>query len=224
MKFIKSVSLISLLTLSINVMAEGEKSLSECGFPLAGEKFESNLKELLDVSTTPPEIPDYKCETDYRRYASLCRALELNRTIDDQDSPYSYEHEVELAKLAQTNPDTDGETLFIQKINTYVSKCAKTLVCDTTRTQKKQISLMKVAVTTANWEFLEQAIRVYKYPLDIVDSYDNMNILDYVYEDYKYYLERFPALKETSKLKTTYQMIKDAGGKHYKYPPSTIVK
>lgn len=223
MKFIKSVSLISLLTLSINVMAEGEKSLSECGFPLAGEKFESNLKELLDVSTTPPEIPDYKCEPKLTGYGKLCRVLEYNTTIEDDDSPYSYEYEVELARLAKADYEKDGDALFIKKINAYVTTCAKNLVCDTIRTNKEEISLLKVAVATSNWEYVERSIKVFKYPIDIVDEKDKMNILDFVFEEYTFYKKTFPGSEKEKKLKEIYHFIKQAGGKHSKFSSTTSI-
>lgn len=217
MKFIMSVSLISLLTLSINVMAEADKSLAECGFPLAGEKFESNLKELLDVSTTPPEIPDYKCETKKTGYAILCRALESNRTVESEESPYTYEYEEELARLAKADFEKDGDDLFVKKVNAYVTKCSKNLVCDTIRTSKKEISLLKVAVATGNLDYFERAIKVYKYPLTTIDDLDSMNIMDFVYEDLEYWKKNFPKSTEVEKSQKMFDAVKQAGGKFHKY-------
>lgn len=217
MKFIKSVSLISLLTLSINVIAAEEKTLLECGFPLAGEKFESNLKELLDVSTTPPEIPDYKCEPKKSGYARLCHTLETNSLIEDDDSPYTYEYEEELAKLAKADFDKDGDDLFVKKINTYVTKCATNLVCDTIKTSKKEISLLKVAVATGNLDYFERAIKVYKYPLAIIDEIDGMNIMDYVYEEKEYWNKKFPGTKEEGLIIKMFETCKQAGARFHKY-------
>ena len=217
MKFIKSVSLISLLTLSINVMAEADKSLAECGFPLAGEKFESNLKELLDVSTTPPEIPDYKCEAKKTGYAILCRALESNRTIDSEDSPYTYEYEEELARLAKADFEKDGDDLFVKKVNAYVTKCSKNLVCDTIRTSKKEISLLKVAVATGNLDYFERAIKVYKYPLATIDDLDGMNIMDFLYEEKEFWTKNSPGSNAEKQCSKMFDIIKQAGGKFHKY-------
>ena len=217
MKFIKSVSLISLLTLSINVMAEGEKSLSECGFPLAGEKFESNLKELLDVSTTPPEIPDYKCEPKLTGYAKLCRTLESNTILDDEDSPYTYEYEAELARLAKADFEKDGDELFVKKVNAYVTQCSQNLVCDTMKSKKEAISLLKVAVATGNIDYFERAIKVYKYPLNTIDEKDSMNIMDFVYEDLEFWKKNSPKSKEVEKSQKMFDIVKQAGGKFHKY-------
>ena len=217
MKFIKSVSLISLLTLSINVMAEGEKSLSECGFPLAGEKFESNLKELLDVSTTPPEIPDYKCEPKKTGYAVLCGALESNHTVDNEDSPYTYAYEEELARLAKADFERDGDELFVKKVNAYVTKCSSNMICDTIRASKKDISLLKVAVATGNLDYFERAIKVYKYPLNTIDEKDSMNIMDFVYEDLEFWKKNAPKSKEVEKSQKMFDIVKQAGGKFHKY-------
>jgi hypothetical protein len=217
MKFIMSVSLISLLTLSISVMAEAEKSLAECGFPLAGEKFESNLKELLDVTTTPPEIPDYKCEAKLTGYGKLCRTLETNATVEDEDSPYTYEYEQELARLAKADFEKDGDDLFVKKVNAYVTQCSKNLICNTLRTKKEEISLLKVAVATGNIDYFERAIKVYKYPLTTIDDKDSMNIMDFVYEDLEYWKKNFPRSAEVEKSQKMFDTVKQGGGKFHKY-------
>lgn len=217
MKFIKSVSLISLLTLSISAIAEAEKSLAECGFPLAGEKFESNLKELLDVTTTPPEIPDYKCEVKKTGYAILCRALESNRMVEDEESPYAYEYEEELARLAKADFEKDGDDLFVKKVNTYVTKCAKNLVCDTIKTNKKEISLLKVAVATGNLDYFERAIKVYKYPIATIDEIDGMNIMDFVYEEKEFWTKNSPGSNAEKLALKMFEVVKQSGGKFHKY-------
>ena len=225
MKFIKSVSLISLLSLSINVIAAEEKTLLECGFPLAGEKFESNLKELLDVSTTPPEIPDYKCESDYRRYAALCVTLENKSTLEDDDpSGLYYKYEKILADYAKADINKDGDDLFVKKINAYVNKCSKTIVCDPSISNKKQIDLLKLAVATIDWEFLERAVKIYKFPLNDIGTNDKMTILDFIYEDIEYYRKNNPSSSTLTELKKYYNIYKDAGAKHSKLPSGTKIE
>ena len=224
MKFIKSVSLISLLTLSINVMAEADKSLAECGFPLAGEKFESNLKELLDVTTTPPEIPDYKCEDNFQRYAALCVALEYKNTLpEDDESGLYYHYEKILAGFAKADINKDGDTLFIKKVNKYITTCSKKIICDTVRSEKKKIDLLKVAVATLNWEFLDKAVNVYKFPLKEVGSIDKMTILDFIYEDIQYYTKQDPNGSTIKELKKYYNIFKNSGAIHSKLPITTKV-
>ena len=89
------------------------------------------------------EYSEFKCIPERENYPKLyptfCRYLELNRPIDDMESPYSYEHEIELARLAQADAENDSEIFFIEKIHLYVTRCSCCLLCDTTRTQKKRI-------------------------------------------------------------------------------------
>ncbi|MFY7992532.1 MAG: hypothetical protein ACOVP4_04490 [Bacteriovoracaceae bacterium] len=224
MKFIKSVSLISLLTLSINVIAAEEKTLLECGFPLAGEKFESNLKELLDVSTTPPEIPDYKCEDNFQRYAPLCLSLERQRQLDESDpSGLFYEYEKELARLAKADINKDGEELFIKKINKYVTTCSKIMICDTAVIKKEQIDMLKVAVAVRDWEFIERGVTIYKWPLNDIGPIDQMTILDFIYNDIEYYRSNRPNDSSVANLKKMYLLIKNAGGSHSKFKGSVSI-
>ncbi len=164
------------------------------------------------------EYSEFKCKTKKTGYAILCRALESNRTVDDEDeSLYAYEYEEELARLAQADAENDSDIFFVEKIHLYVTHCSCCLVCDTIRTAKKEISLLKVAVVTGNLDFFERAVTVYRYPLDVVDEIDGMNIMDFVYEDLEYWKKNFPKSDEVLKSKTMFDIVKKAGGKFHKY-------
>ena len=99
----------------------------------------------------------------------------------------------------------------------YVTRCSCCLVCNTLRTAKKEISLLKVAVATGNLDFFERAVTVYRYPLDVVDEIDGMNIMDYVYEDLEFWKKNNPKSNETVKSKKMFDIVKKAGGKFHKY-------
>jgi hypothetical protein len=164
------------------------------------------------------EYSEFKCEIKKRGYAVLCGALEYNRTVDDEDeSLYAYEYEEELARLAQADAENDSDIFFVEKIHLYVTRCSCCLVCDTIRTAKKEISLLKVAVATGNLDFFERTIVVYRYPLDVVDEIDGMNIMDFVYEDLEFWKKNNPKSDETVKSKKMFDIVKKAGGKFHKY-------
>ena len=91
------------------------------------------------------------------------------------------------------------------------------MVCDTIKTSKKEISLLKVAVAIGNLDFFERAVTVHRYPLDVVDEIDGMNIMDNVYEDLEYWKKNFPKSDEVLKSKTMFDIVKKAGGKFHKY-------
>lgn len=162
-------------------------------------------------------VPDYTCEKKKLGYAILCRALESNRLVDDEESLYTYEYEQELARLAKADYEKDSEELYVKKVNAYVTQCSCCLICDTIRTAKKNISLLKVAVATGNYDFFQRAIRVYHYPLDVVDEEDGMNIMDYVYEDLEYWKKNFPKSSEVNKSQEMFDIVKKAGGKFHKH-------
>ncbi|WP_445749434.1 formylglycine-generating enzyme family protein [Polaribacter sp.] len=168
------------------------------------------------------ELSEFKCETKKTGYAILCRALESNRTIEDEDSPYSYAYEVELARLAEADFDADGDIFFVEKIHLYVTRCSSCMICDTIRSNKKDISLLKVAIATGNLEYLERSVISYRYPLDVVDEKHGMNIMDYVYEENEYWKTKFPGSKEEALILKMYNIVKKAGGKFHKYAGTGI--
>ena len=163
------------------------------------------------------EYSEFKCETKKTGYAILCGALESNHTLDDDEGFYTYAYEEELARLAQADFETDSDIFFVEKIHLYVTRCSCCLVCDTIRSSKKEISLLKVAVATGNLDFFERAVAVYRYPLDVVDEIDRMNIMDFVYEDLEFWKKNAPKSKEVLKSKTMFDIVKKAGGKFHKY-------
>lgn len=170
-----------------------------------------------DLCAQENAIPDYTCEKKLLGYAKLCRTLEVNSTVEDEESPYTYEYEEELARLAKADYSKDSEELYIKKINAYVTKCMSCMICNTLRTRKEQISLLKVAVATGNLDFLRRAIQVYHYPLDLADDIDGMNIMDYVYEEKEYWTKKFPGSKEEELMWNMYKTVKNAGAKFHKY-------
>ena len=163
------------------------------------------------------EYSEFKCNTKLTGYGKVCRTLETNGTIEDEESPYSYEYEQELARLAHADYETDGDIFFIEKIHLYVTRCSCCMVCDTIRTNREEISLLKVAVATSNWIFLERYIQVFRLPLDVVDQKDGMNILDFVYDEYELYKKTFPGSENEKKLLEFIDFIKKGGGKFHKY-------
>jgi sulfatase modifying factor 1 len=163
------------------------------------------------------EYSEFKCETKKTGYAILCSGLESNRLVDDEESFYAYEYEEELARLAQVDYENDGDIFFLEKIHLYVTRCSCCLVCDTIRTSKKEISLLKVAVATGNLDFFERAVTVYRYPLDVVDEIDGMNIMDYVYEEKEFLRRMAPGSTQEEDKTKMFDTLKKAGGKFHKY-------
>ena len=172
---------------------------------------------VLGINVKAQEIPDYKCEDDYRRYASLCVTFENKSTLDEDDpSGLYYKYEKILADYAQADLSKDNEDIFIKKINAYVQKCSKNIVCDPAISNKKQIDLLKLAVATIDWEFLDKAVNIYKFPLNDIGINDNMTILDFIYEDIEYYTKNNPSSSTLAELKKFYGIYKNAGAKHHK--------
>ena len=160
---------------------------------------------------------EFKCNAKLTGYAKICRTLETNGTLEDEESLYTYEYEQELARLAQADYEADGDIFFIEKIHLYVTRCSCCLICDTMRSKKEEISLLKVAVATGNLDFFERAIFVYRYPLDVVDEIDEMNIMDFVYEDLEFWKKNNPKSDEVLKSKKMFDIVKKSGGKFHKY-------
>lgn len=166
------------------------------------------------------QIPNYDCErtsAKYNGYGILCSGLEYLWEVENEESPYFYQYEDELARLAKADYTKDGDELYVAKIHTYIAKCYKCILCSTVRTSKVKIQLLKVAVVTGNIDFLRRAVTVFKFPLDVVDEIDGMNIMDFAYEEKEYWDKKFPGSKEQELVTKMFDIVKQAGAKYYKY-------
>ncbi|MEZ7509826.1 SUMF1/EgtB/PvdO family nonheme iron enzyme [Cloacibacterium sp. Arc13] len=219
-RVLKGGSSMSFETNSTNIQRNyraTNRAIYSAGFRLVTTAKTTANPTLTYKANLKAEYSEFKCNTKRTGYAILCRALESNRLVEDEESLYTYEYEQELARLAQADYEADSDIFFIEKIHLYVTRCSCCLVCDTIRTAKKEISLLKVAVATGNLDFFERAVTVYRYPLDLVDEIDGMNAMDYVYEDIEYWLEfgiGSTPVKENLKL---FYIVKAFGAKFYKH-------
>lgn len=162
---------------------------------------------------------------DYRKYATLCVCSENKSPLNENDkSGLSYKYEKELANLSNADLDKDGEELFIVKTTAFINKSSNWILCDPGLSNKKQISLLKLAVATIDWEYLTNAVTIYNYPLNIIGTKDSMTILDFVLEDFLYYQKKNPSSTTLSELKKIYKLLKSKGARHYKYPSTTTIE
>ena len=74
-----------------------------------------------------------------------------------------------------------------------------------------------MAVATGNLDFFERAVTVYRYPLDVVDEIDGMNIMDYVYEEKEFLRRMAPGSTQEEDKTKMFDTLKKAGGKFHKY-------
>lgn len=225
MNKIKLVSLISLLTLNINTYA-GQKTLLDCGFPIAGEQFDGNLNDLLSVAehTTPMEMPNITCGKTKADYSQLCTESETRKTLpDNHPSGFYYRYELVLAKLAKADPVNDSDEDLTKKINHYIKSCSKFIVCDSVNLKTPDIDLFKMSVAIGSFDFLEKAVALYSWPLNEVDKKDNKSILDYIYDEYVYYVKKGEKIR-TEGLAKLYKAVNDQGGKHHSVTPKVDIK
>ena len=163
-------------------------------------------------------------EEDYRKYGKLCVFCENKSTLNDNDpSGLYYKYEKELATLSSADINKDVEALFIYKITAFINKSSNWILCDPSISNKKQISLLKLAVSTIDWEFLNQAITLYNYPVNEIGFKNSITILDFVLEDILYYQENNPNSTTLNELKKIYKLLKSKGARHHKYPANTTI-
>ncbi|WP_445749435.1 hypothetical protein [Polaribacter sp.] len=165
-----------------------------------------------------------KVEENYQLYAPLGVAFEYKNVLPENDeSGLYYIYEKLMAKLSNSSINLNDEELMIAYINCFVNKTSQKLVFDTVRSEKEKQSLLKVAVLTLDWEFMENAINLYSYPLNEIGQVDKMTLLDLIYEDINYYKKGAVPNETLDNLKKYYKLFKSKGARHHKYPATTTI-
>ncbi|WP_445749436.1 hypothetical protein [Polaribacter sp.] len=163
-------------------------------------------------------------EDMYQKYAILCNRLADKEKLDENDNSGLFStYEKILADFSKADLSRDGDSLFIFKIVAYVNKSSQNLFCDSTLAKKEKINLLKLAITTFDWEFIGNSLKYYKPPFNDVGQLDNMTVLDYLYDDVKYYQRNQPNSETFNSLKGFYYEFKKVGARHHKYPATTTI-
>lgn len=165
-----------------------------------------------------------KVEENYQKYALLCNRLaDKEALVVNDTSGLYFAYEKILAEFSKTNINADGEILFVLKIVAFINKCSQNLFCDSTLARKDNINLLKLAITTNEWEFLDNSLKYYKFPLNEIGQLDGMTLLDYLYVDVEYYKRNQPTSETFMELTRLYDAFKQAGARHHKYPATTSI-
>ncbi len=165
-----------------------------------------------------------KVEENYQKYASMCLCMERKTPIDENDlSGLSYKYEKLLAHFAKADINLDGEDLFMKKIIAYVSKCSKQLICDSNFAKKDKIDLLKLAVSTSDWDLCHSLINIFELQLNEVGLIDDSTILDFVYDDFIFYIKTNREGERKKELSNLYTLLKSKGARHHKYPATTSI-
>ena len=163
-------------------------------------------------------------EDMYQKYAILCNRLADKEKLDENDNSGLYStYEKILADLSKADLSRDGDSLFIFKIVAFVNKSSQNLFCDSTLAKKEKINLLKLAITTFDWEFIDNSLKYYKLPFNDVGQLDKMSVLDYLYDDVKYYQRNQPNSETFNSLKVFYYEFKKVGARHHKYPENITI-
>ncbi len=141
---------------------------------------------------------------------ALCSSVSDRRQDITEDSPYEYEFEERINKLACVDITKDSQEVINKKIHDWWIKNEKDVVCIDLTFNVSRGNLSKLAVFTSFTEVLVRAVYDWKVPLNTIDKGDGRTILDYIKDE----ISRNKDQPKESTLKSYYDLLRKAGAKH----------
>ena len=141
---------------------------------------------------------------------ALCSCVSDRRQDTRDDSPYEYEFEERIYRLACVDIEKDTKEMINKKIHDWWVKNDKNVVCSGTSFHVMRGSILILAVYRSFTEFLDKAVYDWKVPLNTVDESDRRKTLDYIKDE----LERSRGQVNEKALKDYYDLLRRNGAKH----------
>lgn len=160
-------------------------------------------------------IPHLKAQTEFKcnepiAMGALCSSVSDRRQDTREDSPYEYEFEERINKLACVDITKDSPEIINKKIHNWWVKNEKDIVCNETSFNVIKGNILKLAAYRSFSEFLDKAVYDWKIPLNTIDESDGLTTLDYIKDE----IAKSKDQPNEKALKSYYELLRKAGAKH----------
>ena len=167
----------------------------------------SPLKPINKVVTPAPELPSV-CPNP-KKLRGLCMFVDSKEKDPNPQGRFVWKYQRKLLEAACADPAKDSEEVIGRKISKMWKDNEAILICNNTKFDVANGSILKFAVNLKFDEFLIDATH-WKVNLNKVDEMDGRTLQDYV----RAQIERNKGLPAEPTLKQYYIMLRKAGAKH----------
>ncbi len=173
------------------------------------------MKTLLPLFIFFLSIPHLKAQTEFKcnepiAMGALCSCVSDRRQDTREDSPYEYEFEERINKLACVDITKDSPETINKKIHDWWVQNERKVICYGASFNVAGGNLLKLAAYTAFTEVLVRAVYDWKIPLNTVDESDGLTTLDYIKDE----IAKSKDQPKEKALKSYYNLLRKAGAKH----------
>ena len=164
---------------------------------------------LLFISINLTAQNNYNCN-EKLIMGPLCSSVSDRRQDTREDSPFEYEFEERIYKLACVDINKDSKEIINKKIYYWWIQNEPEIVCTGASFNVSQGNILKLAAYNSFTAFLDRAIFDWKIPLNKVDKTDGRTTLDYIKDE----LERSKGQANEKALKDYYDLLRRNGAKY----------
>lgn len=141
---------------------------------------------------------------------ALCSSVSERRQDTREESPYEYEFEERINKLACVDIAKDTPEVIYKKIQDFWINNENKIVCSDSSFNVVNGNILKLAVYKSFSEFLDKAVYDWKVPLNTVDDSDGRTTLDYIKDE----INKNKDQPNEKPLQSYYDLLRRNGAKH----------
>lgn len=163
---------------------------------------------VLSANVHASEMAESKCPNP-KKLRGLCMYVGDRERDQEPQGRYVWKYQRKILEAACVDIAKDDRKTIAEKVAKVWSENEDTLVCNNTRFDVINGSVIKYAVNMKFDEFILDMAE-WQVNLNKVDEFDKRTVLDYV----EYQMERMKGAPSELILKNYYRILRDAGAKH----------
>lgn len=164
---------------------------------------------------SPPSVQ--RGQPDPSKLEGICTAIYRQRVDTSSPGNYKYAYERKIYEAAGVDFENDTQASARAKIQKMWIDQRQRLRCDGTNFPIANGSVLKYAIETRTYTFLDNATRFWRVDLNLVDDADGATVLDYLSD--RILENRGSALEPT--LRNYYDRLRHYGARHCRELPDT---
>ena len=150
------------------------------------------------------------CRGIKNRSSTICDSVQRRYEDPDSESDFDYKYERDMYNIVCADPTKESKAVIIRKIHNYWFDNIDDFFCDNGSFNVPKGNIIKTAVSSDFYPFINKIISEWKIPLNTIDKGDNRTVLDYVKNE----LDKNKGTPSEGYLKGYYDRLRKAGAKH----------
>ena len=161
-------------------------------------------KDMKKISNKVKACPDPS------KLQNICYLVTSSAKVKTPNTNFEYLYEKAIYEASCADYDNDSNEVIAQKISKMFAQNQERLLCKGVDFDVIEGNILKYAIGTRTFGFIDQAIDEWKVNLNVIDKRDDTTVLDYV----EMQMSKTKGTVNEAVIKSYYNRLRKAGAKH----------